>query len=361
MPQHLPGTATVKGVLEEWHHSNMSQGKIKKNRMHKQRNVILELRREHLAKIWSLYPSKGFRANCFLDNTNNYGLHGQTLNFQPRATDKVRCGTFSIGRYENGHLEKKYKRTHSQKSMENIEFLSCVKQYLQREFPSHKDQLEYLRVNCVQGAQTMEHTDTMRGATPNFVFIRPGSNFQLRVRNFPLFKNSVVLHGGKHYIPHQYKQCQGLTMIGLWKGVPRFILFPPEVIDMLEPFGDITEWVVVGVNKGKLQVLGSRYKVHHTTSELPNVEFHHLVDVASKNRSVRPRYMYTYMKKEDHCQKEFLWNKAHRWQDGSNHDCSRFYVFSRSVREETPCARLRPGNFVTVDVLGEEVACSQAA
>ena len=312
-------------------------------------------RKNLLEEIWSLYPTTGFTANFSQDNKDNYGLHGNTLNFKLAETHKVKCGSCSMGRYENGHLERKYNRLYPEKSLQHLKFLDAVRRHLETEFPEHKGELDYMRVNCVQGAQSIEHTDTMRGVTPNFVFIKPGSNFQLRVRQFPLFKNSVVKYCGEPYIPHQHKESVGLTMIGRFRGKLCFLVFPPKVIDMVEPYGNLPNCVVVGVHGEKLQVVPSQYSVHHTTRTMPLIEFDEAVAMASQNRSVKPRYLFRYIKNEENCTKEHLWNKAHRHQIGSNHDCCRFYAFFRPVREETPSARLRGKNHVMLNEHGTEI------
>jgi hypothetical protein len=82
----------------------------------------------------------------------------------------------------------------------------------------------------------------------------------------------VVLHKGKKYIPHEYNPDE-LIMIGLVQGdkpEPYFYSFPSSVIDQLQPFGNLDQWIVVGIKDRMLQVVDAKkYEVHTTTETLP--------------------------------------------------------------------------------------------
>ena len=295
-----------------------------------------------LIQIWQQYPKDGFSYTSSKDPNINYGSCDTTLRFAPKDQLTVKPGRLSLGLvYDNGHTSKLKERFICLKSEKNFIFLSLIKQYLCRHYPTDRHMMECMRVGCVQGAMTVEHNDTMRGATPTYMFIQPGSNFQLRVRQFPRFKVSVVLHMGVPCIPHQFREGLGLTVIQEIEGDARYVLLPQNAIDNLLPYGNINSSIVVGIKEGMVQVIPSDYHVFHSTRDMKCVSFQDLLAEASGERvRCRPRYVFKYIKQDSHCNREFLWMKAHKWQSGSNFNCGRIYAFFRAVREETTSARL---------------------
>ena len=299
-------------------------------------------RRLMLVQVWRMHPKGGFSYNDSKDPNVNCGSCDTTLRYAGTDNLTVKPGRLSLGLvHDNGHTSHVRDRPMCFNSEKNFLFLSLVKQYLCRFFPQHRHMMQCMRIGCVQGAMTVEHNDTMRGATPTFVFIQPSSNFQLRVRQFPLFKVSVVLHNGVPCVPHQHREGLGLTLIGYWGGRASYILLPEREVENLLPHGNLNNLIVVGVKEGKIQVIPANYQVFHTTRDMECVTFQRILEEASKCRvHSKPRYMCRYTKDDRHCTKEYLWMKAHKWQSGSNYDCSRFYAFFRAIREETTSARL---------------------
>ena len=200
-----------------------------------------------MKEIWNECPSVGFWCNASEDSNNNCGPHGKTLNFHPTQSNKVQCGTLTAGRHcENGHSESGHGRQCCKRLESNWKLISKTCEHLTLHSENPVEHLEFLRVSCVNGAQSVEHTDTFRGATPNCVFVRDESNFVLRVRNFPPFQTSVAMHKGKHCVPHTCKAGNGLCMMG-WLEKPTFCLFQDKVIEDLEPVGEMPCHTVVGV------------------------------------------------------------------------------------------------------------------
>lgn len=134
-----------------------------------------------------------------------------------------------------------------EESEKHHEFIKCCYDSIFAQHEISKGILKYLRINIVRGARTLEHTDTMRGPTDNFMLIEPGSGFRLRVRMFPKFRSSVVLYERKKYIPNEISN-EGLIMIGEieWgkRVAPMYYRFHESVIDDLKPFDDLEMHVV---------------------------------------------------------------------------------------------------------------------
>ena len=213
---------------------------------------------------------------------------------------------------------------------------------MQAKYPTYRHIMEYMRVNLVVGAKTGEHTDTMRGPTPNFMLIEPydgeKTDFILRVRLFPKFRTSVVSYHGKLFIPHMYCPSE-LIMIGFNEGKAHYYQFKPEALEDLKPHGEFGDWIVVGIVKGKLQVCPWKYATHLTTKSLPLMKMEDIVDAAVPKVKITKRFKYVsttskYIKFNG-------WQLIHRWVEGSNHLGRRIHIFFRPIREETAAARLR--------------------
>jgi len=182
----------------------------------------------HINLTWPLLPLDGLdkaKVHCLCNPLINCGLHQLSLGFDllDKDGDQERlAGTRSLGLwYENEHTVRLYNREMCPHSEKHIKFLQHIHSSIYFEFPAiRKVTDQFMRVNLVVGAKTGSHTDTMRGATPNFMLIEPGSAFQLAVRQFPKFKCQVVVckghlkdHHGKLFIPHEQKR-HWLIMIG---------------------------------------------------------------------------------------------------------------------------------------------------
>ena len=302
--------------------------------------------------IWDKFPPNGLekvKIECLKDPIQNYGLHQIDLGFDKLEMNcEMDVGTRSLGkRYENERHVRKYNREMCPFSAKHWQFLEAVDKCILYHFPKYKPTIsQFMRVNLVVGAMTGDHTDTLRGATPNFILIEPESGFHLRVRMFPNFRDSVVIYKGQYYIPHTH--CpQELVMIGLKGGMPHYYyIFQSETIEDLQPYGEFNDFIVVGIKEGKLQVITWEYEVHDSPKELPTVRFEDALELASQHKVELPdRYhMWRIIGKDNKPVDFFGWRNSHRWIAGTPHMCRRIHVFYRPIREETPAARIRRRN-----------------
>ena len=249
---------TVKTVEQD--HNNIETMSDDDSKQQQQLNLETEkrkLRRLRLnykicnliVDIWRLFPKGGLdrcRLDCLSVTTADYGSHQSVLGYGKIPFDgDTKYGIKSMGLwYENGHLEEYHGHQMCSFSRKHQEFLLKIQQSLYFSFSkkSLREAMErFLRVQLVVGARTGEHTDTMRGAPPNFILIEAETTFHLRVRLFPNFHSSLVCYDGKHFVPHSF--CpESLVMIGENEdGVPYFYKFPPATVNELEPVGDLKQ------------------------------------------------------------------------------------------------------------------------
>ncbi|CAB9525585.1 expressed unknown protein [Seminavis robusta] len=245
-------------------------------------------RLDHEKLLCMLDPSAGY-----VDPNADYGAHRNNLQFPVNSASSMKLGTQSLGlRYENEHSEVYYGYKMCQFSRQHLQFLLNIQRAIYLSHPSSQISnatQDYMRVNLVVGAQTGEHADTFRGATPNFIFIEPGNTFHLRIRLFPKFHSSVVSYKGDYYIPHQYSPRIGKND----KGDPHYFEFPPSTFDKLEPVGDLHSFIVVGIKQKKIQTAPRYYSVHHTTATLNIVSLADVLEDAKKHLVLRkPRPMF---------------------------------------------------------------------
>ena len=302
-----------------------------------------------IADIWSLFPKGGLdrcRLECLRVSTADYGSHQAILGYGQIPFGGTKFGIRSMGLwYENGHLEEHHGHQMCSFSRQHLQFLLKIQECLHCSFPKtalRESMAKFLRVQLVVGAQTAEHTDTMRGSTPNFILIEPDSTFILRVRLFPNFHSSVVLYQSKFYIPLSY--CpSSLVMIGLNDaGSPFFFKFPPETINKLEPVGDLKHFIVVGIKQQKIQVLSSQYSVHYSTASLDCLTFEEVMAEAIQNPvKAKPKRMYKLLHGGSKWHMFHGWKHSHKWIEGTDWHVRRIHVFYRPIREETSAARPR--------------------
>ena len=315
----------------------------------------------HIDSTWPLFPLDGLdkaKVHCLCNPLINYGLHQLSLGFdlldeEGENNQNRIAGTRSLGlRYENEHTVRSYNREMCPYSEKHIEFLKHIHSSIYFAFPAmRKVSDQFMRVNLVVGAKTGSHTDTMRGATPNFMLIEPDSAFQLAVRQFPKFKCQVVEckgqlkdYHGKLFIPHEQKR-HWLIMIGSNEmGFPWCYQFPTEAIEDLAPMGEIDQLTVVGIKEKKLQMLPWKYSVQQTTKNLTLMNWGDVVDLARKHPSKMPTVKCCYYDKPGKWHMFYGWMNSHRWVQGTDHRGKRIHVFYRPVREETPSARTRNRN-----------------
>ena len=192
-------------------------------------------------------------------------------------------------------------------------------------------------------------------------------NFRLSVRQFPTFHSSVVSFNDELYIPHKYSDNEGLIMIQYYKGKLKYHIFPCDVVEEVQPYGNIIGYNIIGIKQNKLQVVSDEYKIYKSVKNLPMISFEKALEIAGNNRKYKCDYpkKWKYIKynpkKPVHCL--YLWKHIHSWLPGTNHLSRRIYVFFRPIREETPSQRLRHNshwkNWIVLDkqgyVLDEEL------
>jgi len=280
---------------------------------------------------------------------DDYGAKHKDLHFHKDG------GEVTLGlRYENEHRVQKDEDGNVTKSMCNksiakLDFLLAILDSLLTSFPKEKlEMMDYMRVKVIHGAETQEHTDTMRGVTPNFMLIEPGSNFSMQIREFPAFRSSVVKLDGQLYIPHELK-CDRLVLIGLDEsGLPHYYKFEPKVIDKLQPYGEL-HTVVVGIKGKKLQVVPPDFAgdVIERTKELPLKTIDEIFLEASHNPQKKPpkikRPITNIRGNKEYIKwhKFYGWKYAHRLEPLREFTKKRIHVFFRLIREETSSARIR--------------------
>ena len=141
-------------------------------------------------------------------------------NLQLSVAD-AKIGSLSIGLVYEGDWKAKSRlagkgtSTMCKLSQQHIDFLMLVKEML---LPKLHPTLQILvddtmRLNILRGANTLAHTDSFRGNTPNFAYIHKEKGIEpgyLCYDNFPVFKYSVVEMLGQKFIPHSYSQASNI-------------------------------------------------------------------------------------------------------------------------------------------------------
>ncbi|KAL3912791.1 MAG: hypothetical protein SGILL_006745 [Bacillariaceae sp.] len=309
-----------------------------------------------LEDVWARFPTTGINKVNFEWITNpdiNYGLHHLDLGMDNVSEEdmkimeekNMKIGTKSLGlTYDNHHTSVMFNRSMCKQSEKHLGFLQGCHDSIQLQCPEYRmeETSDFMRVNCVAGAKTKEHTDTMRGFTRSFIAIEKGSSFQLRVRMFPHFRSSVVMYNNQFYIPHELSDKE-ICLIGLKEGRPHFFIGPQAIMEKLESFGRLVNHVVVGIKKGKLQVIKTKYEVIPTPKYLPLISFEDAVMEASLNSQKKPhgRGKYKYIGYKDQWQEFWGWKHAHEWVPGTDHLCRRINIFYRAMREVAPSAFTR--------------------
>lgn len=300
------------------------------------------------AEIWRLFPSNGIsrcKMDCLEDPYINYGSHQLLLGYQDveeENTRNLKCGTKTFGlRYENEHHVAMKAKVCCDFSQKHMEFLLVVHRSIMLQYPKYKKVTsQFMRVDLVVGAKTVWHTDTMRGPTPNFMFIEPGHGFQLQVSSFPNFRCSVVTLNGDKYIPHMVRHGH-LELIGYKEGKPHFFRCSLDTMRLLKPHGNLDKHIVVGIKHGKLQVIPWKYEIHVKPGDtLPVISMEDILKEADNNRTTSTG-RHRYLNGTDKWKVFFGWRNAHRWFPGTEHMCKRIHVFYRPIREETTAARTK--------------------
>lgn len=309
-----------------------------------------------ITNVWEFFPKSGWdklKAFCLCNRDLNYGGHQLSLGFdlaedECAMMEDYEVGTRSLGlRYENEHTVRLRGREMCLFSEKHFDFLQAIHSSIFYQYPKLRRIVEeFMRVNMVLGAMSGPHTDTMRGATPNFMMVESPRDdgkylpFTLAVRLFPNFKTSVVLLDGKTFIPHKLKRSH-LILIGLENNKPHYYVYPAHTIERLEPYGDLDGCIVVGIKKNKLQVMSDEYKIYQSTSEMPLLSVDEILAIAKEHKATKPYRMFMYLSEPLKWHKFFGWKHAHHLLKGCDHRVRRLHVFYRPVREETSAARIR--------------------
>ncbi len=305
-------------------------------------------------------------AGKFLEEDRPYCLSEKVA---PKAMEN-KIGSLSIGLVYEGdwkaksHLAGKGQRTMCKVSEQYLAFLKLVKEMLlPRLHPTLQPIVdETLRVTILCGARTLAHTDSFRGNTPNALYIlkqegvTPG---YLCYDTFPVFKYSLVKLFGKLFIPHSYSQasneCKCIGEHPFKPNQPYYYVFPANVIDMMEPYGEFDFGVIGWSSRGKLQVVPGYEDVCIYKKPLTFHEYTwQQVLGFSKPAYKKPRKRIQKLAKTNTWMLFKAYCYRHWWV--GNHMTLRYHAFFRSIRE-TPTSSniIRKGktiNYVDAKDLG---------
>ena len=112
-------------------------------------------------------------------------------------------------------------------------------------------------------------------------------------------------------------------------------------IDLLEPYGDLVDYISVGIKDGKIQVIPWNYQVFESPRDMPLLPWESIMAHVSQNPVSAKKPRIRYLAKTDRWETFYGWQVAHKWLEGTDSDNRRIHVFFRPVREETPSARIR--------------------
>ena len=144
-------------------------------------------------------------------------------------------------------------------------------------------------------------------------------------------------------------------MIGLNNGSPYYYKFPGDAVNQLWPFGDLKDYIIVGIKERQLQIVSSKYEVHYDLKTSPLKRWSDVMNEASKNPATKPTHIKRTIKRDDCFGIFYGWKHSHRWAPGTPHKHRRIHVFYRPVREETASARIKkhkngtPINYINVE------------
>jgi hypothetical protein len=278
-------------------------------------------------------------------------LKGEATSMHNNSLDEAnvkRIGDLSIGLVYEGdwkqksHLAGNGEKQMCDKSQKYLEFLLHVKEML---WPKVHETLKHLmddsmRVNILCGAQTLPHTDSYRGNTPNFLYIVPDPKIEpgwLCYDRFPRFKVSVVKMAGQYYIPHSYSHASDeVRCIGCHPSIankPIFYVFKSGAIDSMEAVGDLPYGVVGWKANGEIQVVPEFEDVCLYTKPLIfwTVSWNELVEEALKKPAKKPTRRIVKLQATGKWHEFRAYTYRHWW--AGNHIVERYHVFFRTIRE----------------------------
>lgn len=301
----------------------------------------------------------------------DYGKKQATLNFKTNELKKEsgRFGQVSLGWMYDADQKMVTHPGHSRckASERSLNYLTAVRRSLSKIVderilqtnPRNISIMDTLRISAVRGAQTREHTDSLRGITPAYVMFHETGG-RLQVRTFPSFRTMVVLLRGNAFIPFSFSSFEGLHLLGFADdgATAQRFEFPPEAIDLLQPYGNLN-CAVVGIKNGALQVipLEEKFTIFDSPTSLPTITMENAVNMAASIRTVKPCKPWHYLSRP-HVWHEFeAWRFVHCWSKSSNHLIARTHAFFRPLRQvPTGANYIRVGkfiNFVSVSDVNE--------
>lgn len=130
-------------------------------------------------------------------------------------------------------------------------------------------------------------------------------------------------------------------MIGWSDKGAHYYLFEKSVVKELEPYGDLKDYVSVGIKNQQIQVVPWEYKVYQSPKDMETVPLEEVIQHATNNPTKKQRYNMKFLSKTDRWETFYGWQLAHQWLDGTDSNSRRIHVFFRPIREETPTARIR--------------------
>jgi hypothetical protein len=182
-----------------------------------------------------------------------------------------------------------------------------------------------------------------------------GTDACLRIRKFPSFRCSIVLLKGAPFIPFAFSENEGLQMIGFSdnRTSAQRYEFPPDVLEMLQPYGELS-CAVVGVKNSMLQVIPAshKFKIINSPTALSAMSMAQAVAMAAVRRTSIPRNVWFPLTRV-HAWHEFeSWRFIHCWSNASDHCVARTHAFFRPLQQVPTSANyIRVGktkNYISV-------------
>lgn len=109
----------------------------------------------------------------------------------------------------------------------------------------------------------------------------------------------------------------------------------------MEPYGDLKDYVSVGIKENRIQTCPWKYTVYQSPKDMETVSLQDVIKHAANNRTKKQMYRYKYLNRTDKWETFYGWQLAHEWLPGSDSSNRRIHVFFRPIREETPTARIK--------------------
>jgi hypothetical protein len=280
------------------------------------------------------------------------------LNYPPREEchgddEKLKLGDMTIGlAYETDNKQQAYTcgrglDTMCKESKKYLAFLLEVDRQTQKMLCPSLQIItkKTLRCNIMRGPQSLSHTDSYKGNTPNLLFIDGNSADKgkglghLMYDVFPRFKVSVVELDGKYFIPKHYSgPADEVVLIGERPdkpGYPYYHIFPCSAISRMKPVGNLPFGVIGWLENGDIQVIPEYEGVCTYSSPFTcqTYKWDYIIKEAllPKNRVYKiPRKRQKALKKMNEWMLFYAYIYRHWWV--GNNEITRYHVYYRSVR-----------------------------